>query len=133
MRLPSQRASGVLVLVASLLALVAAGYNGYRSNAFAKCQAHYNEVNNERTRVITESADRERQADRAAEAANAALWLSPALSKPANQRTTEDQANLIRLFAAYQKALADQQAANLEADRIRAEHPVPPSPSRVCG
>lgn len=108
-------------------------YTQLQGVAYVHCQAHYNEINNQRTRILTESADRERAANRAVTNANGALWLAPALSKNASERTPEEQAQLLKLFTDYQNALVDQRAAVAEADKIRNENPVPPPPSKTCG
>lgn len=129
----SSRAVGVLVMVASLVALVLAGYSSYRSRELARCQAQYNEVNNQRTRELTGVAEEERAAERRSSDALGALFLDPSLQKPAEQRTAADRKRVADLFAAYVAAERAKRAARAEADKARAANPVPPPPSTVCG
>ena len=97
----------------------------------ARCVARYNDANNARSVVLTEATNEERAAEREADDAQAALFLSPILSKEA--RTPADRAELLRLFRAYQTALSDQKEERRAADDARRVHPIPDPPKDVCG
>lgn len=127
------RIVGIAMMLASLMALVVSGYAGYRSRQFIECQAHYNDVNNERTRALTGVAEDERAAERKASDALGALFLDPSLQKPADQRTEQDRARVTQLFAMYLDAERAKRTARAVADKARAAYPVPPPPSQVCG
>lgn len=118
------------VLVIISFALGAWSYVGARD--LASCQQKYNDSFNLRAKILSDATAQERQAEATADAAQAALWLSPLVTKPAQERTPADQAELRRIFAEYQAALAEQQRERAEADKLRLEHPVPPPPSQTC-
>lgn len=128
-----QRVVEYLVLGASIVALGAAAYSGYQSRAYARCQGHYNEINNQRTRALTDAADQERTAQRRKDDAAEALFTSPVLAKPADKRTPADQQQIADLFREYQDSLTAFRRERSAADKARAEHPVPPPPSQTCG
>jgi hypothetical protein len=122
-----------VVLAASIVALLLAALSGCQTQSYARCQAHYNDVNNIRTRALTDVADQERAAERAADDAERALFTDPAAGKPVNERTPGDQTRLAELFKAYQDALVTLDRERREADDARKRHPVPPPPSETCG
>lgn len=129
----NQRKAGVLVLVASLLALCMSAYSSWQSYEYARCQGHYNEINNARTKALSDAADQEREAEQRADNAQRSLFTDPALSKSTSERTATEQARLAGLFKEYQDALNAQQQERADADKARRDHPVPPSPRRTCG
>lgn len=129
----NQRKLGVIVLVASLLALVLSAYSGWRSYEYAQCQGRYNEINNVRTRALAVAAEQERNAQRRTDDAERALFTHPALSKLSSERTPAEQAAIQELFRAYQAALTALEQERAEADKARRDHPVPPSPQNTCG
>lgn len=133
-RLWSRVAWDRLITAVSLIAVVAAAvWYTSRVEAHLHCQARYNETNNARTRELTEAATKERAADRAEDRARAALFTHPALLKPSATRTPAEREQLRQLTIAWQRALTEEQRQQVDADRERAEHPVPPPPSEVCG
>jgi len=98
--------------------------------AFVACQARYNEDNNERTRALTEAAARERAAERRVTEANAALWLSPKIVREPGQPV--DPA-VLAAFKELQAAFVAWRVVEVEVDKERLAHPVPPPPSALCG
>lgn len=120
------------VLPLIVLFVLGAGYT-WRVEGRLECQARYNERINERTRALTGATDREREANRAEDKARTDLFANPLVSKPAADRTPAEQAEVRRLFAVWQGTLVEQQRQQAAADRERAEHPVPPPPSELCG
>jgi type II secretory pathway component HofQ len=131
------RLFGVLLLVASLISV---GLS-YRATAqtqrtererqrFVACQARYNDVNNERTRALTEAGDKERVALRRVTEANAALWLNPKLIRAPGAPI--DPA-VLAAFHELQAALTIWRIVEVEVDKERKAHPVPPPPRDLCG
>lgn len=119
------------IRVVVVLSLPAAGFAVAQNRELSQCVAEYNNANNDRSKAIGEANDIERAADRIADDAQAALFLSPILNKPAP--TPADRAELQKLFRAYQLALVGQAKERAAADDARREHPIPPPPSAVCG
>lgn len=132
-QLLTQRLMLAALFLVTLGAFGVATVSEFSRQAQARCQAHYNDVNNQRTRLLTGVAEDERVAERAASDALGATFLDPSLQKPADQRTAADRARVQKLFAAYLAAERVKRAARAEADRARAANPVPPPPSEVCG
>lgn len=131
------RLFGVLLLVASLVsvglsyrATAKAQHDERERQKFTACQANYNEVNNQRTRALTEAAAKERAADRRITEANAALWLNPKLIRAPGAPI--DPA-VLAAFRELQAALTNWRTVEVDVDKERAAHPVPPPPSAVCG
>lgn len=118
-----------VVVVASV---VGSGLAWLQTRELAQCVANYNNVNNARGKALTEAADNERDAERKADDAQAALFTSPLVSKPLAQRTPVEQAEVLRLFRAYQDALTEQTKERAAADGARRDHPIPDPPKEVC-
>jgi len=121
----------VLSVVGSGIAIAQAREASAQNRRLTECVANYNNVNNQRSVALIGATGDERAAERKADDAQAALFLSPAVSKP--KRTPAEQAEVLRLFRAYQKALAVQRTERADADDARRDHPVPDPPSQVCG
>lgn len=121
-----------VVRIAVVVSLAGSASVWLQTRDLAQCVARYNDANNERTKILTEANDDERAAERAADDAQAALFLSPTVSKPASQRTEIEQAHILKLFHAYQKALSDQKEERRAADDARRVHPIPEPPKAVC-
>jgi len=116
-----------------VLSLPISGFAAWQGAELSRCVATYNNANNVRVVILTEAANDERAAERLADDAEAALFLSPLVSKPAATRTPAEQAEIQRLFRAYQTALSDQKKERAAADDARVDHPIPDPPSEVCG
>lgn len=128
----NQRTTGALVLAASMAALGATGYTSVRAAAFARCQAHYNEITNDRLRILTDVGASERTAQRARDDALDATFLDPSLLKPVEKRTPAEQQRVRDLFAAYLHAAEALKIERAKADAARRDNPLPPPPSQVC-
>lgn len=122
-----------IVRISVVLSLVGSGYGLAQTRGLAQCVARYNDANNERSKILTEATEEERDAERAADDAQAELFLSPILSRPTEKRTPADKAEVLRLFRAYQAALSDQKEERRAADDARRVHPIPDPPKDVCG
>jgi len=116
-----------------VFSVIGSGFAVYQNRELTKCVANYNNANNERSVILTEATNQQRPAERLADDAQAALFLSPLVSKPQEKRTPADQAEILRLFHAYQTALSDQKKERAAADDARIDHPIPDPPSEVCG
>lgn len=127
------RSLGAALLVLSLIAVGLSLYSAYKWRGYVACQAAYNEVNNQRTRYLTDVVAREREAERARGDTLDAVFTDPALLKPAEQRTPADTKRIRERFTAYLDAAVALRVERAAADRARTDHPVPPPPSQICG
>lgn len=134
MKRPSQPVWWSIAVLAAMFVIMAAGGYAYirRVESHLECQARYNETNNTRSRALAEANDKERKADRAEDAARAALFTHPSVLKPSEERTPAEREELRVLVVAWQQALTEEQRQQAAADAERREHPVPPPPSEVC-
>lgn len=121
------------LLVVSLVAVGVSACATATQSAYTRCQAAVNDALVGRTVALAEAADQERAAQRGADDAERALFTDPLLSKPGDERTDAEQARLTALFRRYQKALVELDRERGEADKARADHPVPEPPSLACG
>lgn len=121
----------VLAVIGSGVALTQARDVSEQNRRLTECVAAYNNANNQRSVALTKATDEERTAERKADDAQAALFLSPIVSNP--KRTPAERAELLRLLHAYQVALFDQRKERADADDARRDHPIPDPPSEVCG
>lgn len=121
-----------VVRVIVVLSVIGSGFAVYQNRELTKCVAAYNNANNTRSVALTEATDQERQAERTADDAQAALFLSPILNKPSDERTPAQRDELLRLFRAYQTALSEQTKERATADGARRDHPIPDPPREVC-
>lgn len=138
-RLMSSRVADWLVRIAVIASVFVAGFSARQSQIsqerleqLTACVAEYNNVNNVRTKVLTAANDQERAAEARADKAQAALFLSPIVSKPTEKRTPAERAEVFRLFRAYQLTLAMQTKERADADVARRDHPIPAPPNEVC-
>lgn len=130
-RLMSSAAADAVIRIAVVLSVPLGGFAAYQTANLTRCVATYNDANNKRSVALTEATNDERSAERKADDAQAALFLSPVISKP--QHTPAEQAEVLRLFRAYQDALSVQRKERADADDARRDHPIPDPPSQVCG
>lgn len=126
------RILGVLLVLASLVAVVQSWRTSSAQSDYVKCQARYNEINNERTRALTETAETERAAERRVQNAEANLWLNPAITRPRQAGQPVDPA-ILAAFNELRMALTAWRETTAAADARRLDHPVPPPPSELCG
>lgn len=122
--------AAVRVIVVASMAVSA--FAVYQNRALTRCVAAYNNANNARSIALTEATDLERTAERTVDKAQAALFLSPILSKPSAAQTPAEHAELLRLFRAYQSALTEQTKERAAADDARRDHPIPDPPDEIC-
>lgn len=132
-RFMSSKAADWLVRIAVIVSVAVSSFSAWQLQNLTSCVARYNDANNQRSVVLTQATNEERDAERAADDAQAALFTSPSVSKPVEKRTPAEQAELLRLFRKYQYALAKQAKERADADDARRVHPIPDPPSEVCG
>lgn len=120
-----------VVLVMSLAAIFVAITGISRTSEQSKqlrrlvaCQNTYNEINNVRTRELSDANDRERTAEAAADKALFAV-VDAAIS--GDRKGAEEKMKDLK------DKLAEQDAARTAANQERKEHPVPPPPTALCG
>lgn len=118
-----------LIVVASV---AGSGFAVYQNRELTRCVAAYNNANNARSVALTEATNEERTAERKADDAQAALFLSPVLGKPQAEQTPAEHAGVLQLFRAYQLALTEQTKERSTADDARRDHPIPDPPNEVC-
>ena len=121
-----------VVLVMALAAIITGITSLSRTNEqnrqlrrLVECQSSYNEVNNERTRLLSVAADEQAQADAAADKAMGRLVAS--LVGQATRTTIGEDLKALNV------ALAQKQAARARTQLERETHPVPPPPNALCG
>lgn len=122
----------VIIRVVVVLSVAGSGFALFQNRELTGCVAAYNNANNARSVALTQATNEERDAERRADDAQAALFLSPIVAKPAGQRTVVEQTELLRLFRAYQAALTNQTKERASADDARRDHPIPDPPKQVC-
>lgn len=120
------------VRVIVVLSVAGSGYSVYQNRELTRCVASYNNANNARSVALVEATDQERKAERAADDAQTALFLSPTLGTPPAEQTPAERTELLRLFRAYQDALTEQSKERAAADGARRDHPIPDPPKEVC-
>lgn len=129
--LESEAVDGLVRLVV-VVSLVGSGAAWLQTRELTKCVAAYNNANNARSVALVKATDEERAAERAADDAQAALFVSPIINKPPALREPKETEELFRLFHAYQVALTKQREERKSADDARRDHPIPDPPKQVC-
>lgn len=133
MSVRSVRLIGLALLVVSLLAVLQSCLATRAQQDFVECQARYNDINNARTRILTATADQERASSRRADDALAALFGHPAALTSDADRSPKQRAEIEALARIWVQAVIDQKKDRDDADKARADNPVPPPPSELCG
>lgn len=125
-----------LVAVSSLLVGGVALKNGYDADEkrarLAKCVFEYTEADQARSKILSAVGTEASLARNAADEAEAVLFTDPATLKPADKRTSAEQARLAGEFVSYQSALIARRAAVQKDIELRKKNPVPPPPSARC-
>lgn len=115
---------GVILVLASLVALVMAGYSSYITRSYAMCQSQVTEQLIHATTARAAAAEEDRQSDRLESEATALLI-----------KTIFDSTSTAERLAAYDTYKAtlrdlETQRASSAADRER--NPLPEPPSEAC-
>jgi hypothetical protein len=108
------------VRIVAIVGLLLGGWVAARVQDQAQCQGRFND----RAVALAPVLDKERAAQRTTDEAESQLWsaIDPGDTTPEQKRKVE------ALFAAYQKSLTARHAAQLDADKARAAHPLPDCP-----
>ena len=131
-RLLASNLVDAVVRITVVLSVVGSGFAVWQNRDLTRCVATYNNANNVRSVALTEATYQERAAERMADDAQAALFLSPVLGKPRAEQTPAEREDVLRLFRAYQSALTEQSKERAAADDARRDHPIPDPPNEVC-
>ena len=120
-----QRSVGWLVLGVAIVSLIWSTVTGVQSFQYARCQAGVNETLVQAQVARAAAAEQDRDSDRDESAATAELIRTVFTVQTSDQR--------VAAYAAYRKALDDISTKRAEAEKQRAEHPLPAPPSAICG
>jgi hypothetical protein len=118
------RAFGVLLVAASILALLLSVFTSYKADAYARCQSA---VFDQLVMVSTaraDAAEQDRRSDREESQATALLIQGVFAGTTTAER--------LAVYDAYVKTLADINADRDAAAKERAAHPLPGPPSQTC-
>lgn len=114
-------------IVVAITGINAANESNVRLQRLVECQNRYNEINNERTRQLAESAVKENYAEVRADDALLATVTSIVSRSEDRQKQVEEALETLK------KRLDEQKTARAETNQDRLEHPVPPPPAALCG
>lgn len=121
-----------IVLVMAVAAIVVAVNGISKTNDqngklthLVECQNSYNTINNTRTRLLTEAAERESAASAQVDAAFADLVRGLSSGEPRSE--------LQKLGAVLEDKLQERQEARNITTQERLKNPVPPPPQALCG
>lgn len=125
MRIPIDRIVQIMIVITMPIALVTA----YQTHKQASCQAHYNEINNQRTQALNEYSTSERNARTNLLLAQGELWKAASMhpstpGHPSPEVTTA--------FSYLLTSQDDFSRAVIALDTSLKQHPVPPPPSQLC-
>src|SRR3546814_16859150 len=121
----SSRTAEWVVRGGLVVTIVATGLFARQVQNLTDCVAAYNDANNERSVVLTEATNDERAAERKADDAQAALFLSPIVSIPTAHRTTLQHAAMLLLLPVHQLPLYAPAKAQIASDASRRTHTNP--------
>lgn len=118
------RAFGLALVAASLIALVLSGYSSYQTRWYSQCQSLVTESLIQASVARADAAEVDRQSDREESRATALL-----IQTVFTAATTEER---IAAYNTYAVKLAElDRQRQLTADE-RARHPLPKPPSQAC-
>ncbi len=115
---------GLLLVVASILAIIMSAYTSYQSRAFAECQAAVNEALIVAQNARADAAEQDRASDREESTATADLIRS------VFSATTREESRAA--YDRYAARLAEINARRTATDKRRQDNPLPAPPSQIC-
>lgn len=115
-----------VVLVISVVALLVWGIAVYQWRGYTECQARVLDVVVQVLDVRSDALDEERVAEHKADIAFRDA-MNSILANPPNPRAEQ-----LKALTQLQRALDEQEQEREEADKVRAEHPIPELPSKSC-
>lgn len=118
------RAFGLALMAASLVALVLSGYSNLQAYDYSKCQSGVTESLIQASMARSDAASQDRALDRDESRATALLIQTVFTATTSNER--------IAAYSAYAKTLEDIDKRRQEIEVERANHPLPEPPSKAC-
>lgn len=118
------RAFGIALVAASLVALVLSGYSSYQTRTYAQCQSMVTETLIQASVARADAAEEDRKADREESRATALL-----IQTVFTATTTEER---IAAYNTYATTLANLDRIRQQTAEERAQHPLPKPPSQAC-
>jgi hypothetical protein len=119
------RLVGIVVMVASVLAVLLAVNSTLQSSAYARCQSRVTEALIRSSTARAAAAEQDRQSDVQESAATAELIRTVF--------TVQTAAERIEAYATYRKALDTINAKRAATEKQRKDNPLPAPPSQTCG
>jgi hypothetical protein len=118
------RAFGLALVAASLVALVLSGYSSYQTRAYSQCQSNVTEALIQASIARADAAEEDRKADREESRATSLL-----IQTVFTATTTDERIAAYSVYAQTLGRLDEQRAATAT---YRAQHPLPEPPSQTC-
>lgn len=125
MKIARSRSVGLLLVAASIFALIMSVYSSVRGRQFADCQSRVTEALILAQNARADAALMDRQTDQDEAAATAQLIRTVFTVQTSTER--------VAAYATYQKAVDAARARRAQTDADRAAHPLPAPPSQACG
>lgn len=119
------RVVGVVVLTASVLALVLAFWSGYQVRDYARCQSAVSEALIQASNARATAAEQDRLSDRHESSATAELIRAVFTVQTPGER--------VAAYTTYRQALDTINAAREATQADRQANPLPAPPSQTCG
>lgn len=119
------RVVGVVVMVASVLAVLLAVNSTLQSSAYARCQSQVTEALIRSSTARAAAAEQDRQSDVKESAATAELIRTVFTAQTGPER--------LAAYATYRKALDDIAVTRAATEKQRKDNPLPAPPSQTCG
>lgn len=116
---------GLLLVVASVLAIGMSAYTSYQSRMFAECQASVNEALIVAQNARADAAEQDRASDREESLATAELIRAVF--------TARSQDDTRAAYLTYANRLDEITSKRAETERTRQANPLPAPPSQTCG
>ena len=118
------RAFGLALVVASLVALVLSGYSSYQTRAYSQCQSAVTEALIQASMARADAAEEDRRSDRDESRATALLIQTVF--------TATTSAERIAAYDTYAAELQRIDSRRMQTEDDRAKHPLPQPPSQAC-
>lgn len=118
------RAFGIALVAASLVALVLSGYSSYQTRTYSQCQSMVTEALIQASMARSDAAEEDRRSDREESRATALLIQTVFTATTVEER--------IAAYNAYAVSLATIDEKRKKTEDERSKHPLPQPPSQTC-